>query len=156
MSWEKLTAHSQTTMHTWKRNACAQARRQTSMRERWQKGLNQHAKISNIAWKQLSLVVVASSQMAGLSTSDKTDKEGCIYIPCSLSEGSRRSIGLSCLQEGKEKTGLEDLFCKKYSVSCNWDEKINWIIIKEHLWEVPTLKNRFINPKNVGTTDSKA
>ena len=34
-----------------------------------------------------------------------------------LSEGSRRPIGLSGLQEGKEETGMEDLFCNKYTVS---------------------------------------
>ena len=51
----------------------------------------------------MSSTAVVSSQMVGLSTSDRRDEEGCIYIPCSLSEGSRRPSGLSGFQgEGKE------------------------------------------------------
>ena len=58
-------------------------------------------------------MLYVSSQIVGLSTSDrrKMKKDASTFHALSLSEGSRRSIGLSGFQEGKEETGVVDLFC---------------------------------------------
>ena len=55
---------------------------------------------------------IVSSQMVGLSTSDrrKMKKDASTFHAPSLSEGSRRSIGLSGLQGEKEEICIGGLF----------------------------------------------